>query len=94
MSRLAKVKGEVPSLKAFMMRGDVLSLYRSYVRATRNARWETIKWFRSEFERSRGETDLDTIKSQLQYGRMQLKQMQGGMMLHSSGEITRLRGSR
>lgn len=40
MSKLAEMmraKGNVPSLKAFMMRGDVLNLYRSYVRATKSA---------------------------------------------------------
>lgn len=45
------------------MRGKVLSLYRSFLRATRNipnpqARCETIDWLRGDFERKKDETDL------------------------------------
>ena len=61
---------------------------------TIEARWETIHWFREEFERARSVTDSDIIQSQLQYGRMQLKQVTGGLMLHSNGNVTRLRGLR
>lgn len=61
---------------------------------TIEARWETIRWFREEFERARNVTDSDIIQSQLQYGRMQLKQVTSGLMLHSNGNVTRLRGLR
>lgn len=59
------------------------------------ARRETIAWFRDEFERARHETDLDKIQSLLKHGRIQLKQMQSGFMLSSTGEtFAPLRGAR
>ena len=45
------------------MRNRGISLYRSFLRATRNipnpqARFETVQWLRDDFERARGVTDL------------------------------------
>lgn len=84
------------------MRSRTLSLYRKYLRATRDipnplARWETIQFFRDDVQRFQNETDLERIKDLLMQGHRFLKQMQGQMTLagaSSDGVANKLRGTR
>lgn len=90
------------TLEHFLMRSRTLSLYRKYVRATRDiphpeARWETIQFFRDDVHRFRNETDLEQIKGLLMQGHRFLKQMQGQWTLagaSSDGSANKLRGTR
>ncbi|PWN51700.1 hypothetical protein IE53DRAFT_385949 [Violaceomyces palustris] len=87
------------TLEHFLLRTRVLSLYRSFVRASREipnpqARWETIEWFRSDMDRFKRETDIDNIKDLLMQGHRSFKQMMGQMQLSSSGSFAPLRGTR
>ncbi|SNX82202.1 uncharacterized protein MEPE_00908 [Melanopsichium pennsylvanicum] len=98
----ADLKSSQLTLEHFLMRSRTLSLYRNYLRATRDipnplARWETIQFFRDDFQRYRNETDLGKIKDLLMQGHRFLKQMQGQMTLagaSSDGSVNKLRGTR
>lgn len=51
-----------PHLDQFLTRAKVLSLYRQFIRATKGfgdnaARWETVRWVRTDFERYKDVTD-------------------------------------
>ncbi|ORZ31274.1 hypothetical protein BCR44DRAFT_123331 [Catenaria anguillulae PL171] len=64
----------------FIVRGQVLSLYRSYLRQLRPLADPATKrdmrsWIRGEFERTRWESDIEKIKSHLSEGRAQLKRV-------------------
>lgn len=97
---------EFLSLKHFLMRGKALSLYRGFIRATRDipnpvARWETIQWYRDEIEREKHVRDLDRLRDLLAQGHRTLKMLQGSMSLSNvdvdaQGKMgwTRLRGLR
>ncbi|KIK71191.1 hypothetical protein GYMLUDRAFT_149914 [Collybiopsis luxurians FD-317 M1] len=68
------------TLKHFILRKQVLDLYRQAVRACRaipdpSTRRETLNWIRSEFERSKNLTDVVLIEEKLKLGRRELKQM-------------------
>ncbi len=98
----ADLKSSQLTLEHFLMRARTLSLYRKYLRATRDipnplARWETIHFFRDDVHRFRHETDLEKIKDLLVQGNRFLKQMQGQMTLAgaaSDGNANKLRGTR
>ncbi|KAJ9479846.1 hypothetical protein PHBOTO_003359 [Pseudozyma hubeiensis] len=98
----ADLKSSQLTLEHFLMRSRTLSLYRKYVRATRDipypsARWETIEFFRDDVHRFRHETDLERIKDLLMQGHRFLKQMQGQWTLagaSSEGNTNKLRGTR
>ncbi|TKY85286.1 hypothetical protein EX895_006366 [Sporisorium graminicola] len=98
----ADLKSGKLTLEHFLMRGRTLSLYRKYLRATRDipnplARWETIQFFRDDVHRFRHETDLERIKDLLIQGNRFLKQMQGQMTLagaSADGSTNKLRGTR
>ncbi|KDE07482.1 hypothetical protein MVLG_02346 [Microbotryum lychnidis-dioicae p1A1 Lamole] len=67
-------------LDYFVNHAKSLSLYRSFIRATRNlgtleARWHTIKWIRTDFERYKGLVDSQQAKTLLSLGARQLKQL-------------------
>lgn len=67
-------------LHKFILRGQVVSLYRSYIRALRESiddktKGELKKEIRREFEAHRGATDFFTIKYLLSDGRTRLKQL-------------------
>ena len=82
----ANLRSSQLTLEHFLMRSRTLSLYRKYLRATRDipnpvARWETINFFRDDVQRFRHETDLERIKDLLMQGHRFLKQMHGQMTL-------------
>ncbi|KAF9650743.1 hypothetical protein BDM02DRAFT_3092573 [Thelephora ganbajun] len=68
-----------PSLKHFILKQQVLNLYRSAIRATgslpRHARSETIAWVRHEFERNRHLEDTEKIKDKLAACERELRQV-------------------
>ncbi|GJN93503.1 hypothetical protein Rhopal_006560-T1 [Rhodotorula paludigena] len=73
-------------LDYFINRANALSLYRQFIRATRSlgdfqARWETVRWVRSDFERYRDVVDSEKAKTLLALGQRQLKQM------HATGSL-------
>ncbi|SCV70359.1 BQ2448_1753 [Microbotryum intermedium] len=77
----------------FVNHAKSLSLYRSFIRATRNlgnleARWDTLKWIRTDFERYKGLVDSEKAKSLLSLGARQLKQ------LNSTGSLIGTDGSK
>lgn len=91
------------TLEHFLLRSRGLALYRTYLRATRDipnpeARWETIQFFRQDFERNSHVTELDNIKDLLMQGHRFLRQMQGQMSLagapSSDMQLPKLRGTR
>ncbi|KAJ1033986.1 hypothetical protein NDA18_000860 [Ustilago nuda] len=98
----ADLKSSQLTFEHFLMRSRTLSLYRKYLRATRDipnplARWETIQFFRDDVQRFQNETDLERIKDLLMQGHRFLKQMQGQMTLagaSSDGVANKLRGTR
>ncbi|KAI0274705.1 complex 1 protein-domain-containing protein [Gloeopeniophorella convolvens] len=68
------------SLRHFILRHEVLNLYRRAVRASRSipdpvTRRETVSWLRAEFERNRHIQDLDLIEDKLRTGRRELNQI-------------------
>jgi len=76
-------------LHHFILQAQVLSFYRSVIRATRFipdpvARRETIKWTRDEIERNRHLEDKDQIKEQLASARRMMKQLLPGFQLAAS----------
>jgi len=66
-------------LQAFIVRGQVLSLMRQLIRATRNAPTDTRAELRCEirrcFEQATGHTDRVTVKHLLSDGRIKLKML-------------------
>ncbi|KAI9512791.1 complex 1 protein-domain-containing protein [Russula earlei] len=68
------------SLKHFILKQRVLSLYRTAIRASRvipdpATRKETLSWIRAEFERNKHIVDLDLIGAKLRAGRRELEQI-------------------
>ncbi|KAF8807564.1 hypothetical protein BYT27DRAFT_7100046 [Phlegmacium glaucopus] len=69
-----------PTLKHFILRQQVISLYRHAIRASKGipdpvTRRETIHWFRSEFERNRDLTDVLLIEINLKMARREIKRI-------------------
>ncbi|KAJ3719717.1 complex 1 protein-domain-containing protein [Lentinula raphanica] len=68
------------TLKHFILRQQVLNLYRQAFRACRvipdlNTRRETLGWIRAEFERNKHLSDVTDIEEKLKIARRELKQM-------------------
>ncbi|KAF9569729.1 hypothetical protein CPC08DRAFT_6865 [Agrocybe pediades] len=66
------------TLKHFILKSQVIALYRHAIRASRVipdpvTRKETVAWIRSEFERNRQLTDLDVIENKLKVTRREIK---------------------
>ncbi|KAK2143251.1 hypothetical protein LSH36_859g00012 [Paralvinella palmiformis] len=79
--------GKVLSLKQFMRRAEVLHLYRDILRAVRQIPNETdrkqmLEWARTDFRKNMNETNEDSIKIMMAYGKKTLKQFQN--VLHLS----------
>ncbi|WVR07810.1 hypothetical protein IAU60_004853 [Kwoniella sp. DSM 27419] len=69
-----------PSLQHFIIRAEMLQAYRGAVRATRplpdsRTRRETLDFLRADFERLRGEHDVNKLRSNLSHFNKLLKQM-------------------
>ncbi|XP_023703687.2 LYR motif-containing protein 2 isoform X3 [Cryptotermes secundus] len=65
----------------FMLRQQVLKLYRSFLRAIRDvpdeeSRKELLEWARSDFKNNKHHTDEYAIKMLISHGERQLKQLQ------------------
>ncbi|KIK04241.1 hypothetical protein K443DRAFT_4715 [Laccaria amethystina LaAM-08-1] len=70
----------LPTLKHFILKQQVLNLYRSIIRASRSipdpvTRRETVAWVRSEFERNRHLTDVLLIQDKLTLARREMRQI-------------------
>ncbi|PWN25169.1 hypothetical protein BDZ90DRAFT_234371 [Jaminaea rosea] len=96
------------TLQHFLYQSQALSLYRSYLRASRGipnpqARRETIDFYRSQYfapsANGKGkwlDEDLEKVRDWLAQGHRDLKMQRGSMMLggDGSGEYAKLRGRR
>ncbi|KAI8369141.1 complex 1 protein [Choanephora cucurbitarum] len=77
------------TLDHFILRGQVISLYRSIVRCTKgmdkaNAK-DLIQFARADFERHRHETNLESIRSLISVGKYQMHSLQSSVSLaHTS----------
>ncbi|KAI9484023.1 MAG: hypothetical protein EXX96DRAFT_560541 [Benjaminiella poitrasii] len=79
------------TLDHFILRGQVISLYRQIVRCTKgmnksDAR-ELIRWARADFDRHRKETDIDTIRSLLSSGKHQMHSLQSSVSLAQTNRM-------
>ncbi|XP_046977862.1 LYR motif-containing protein 2 [Vanessa cardui] len=77
------------NLKQFLLRQEVLKLYRDIFRTIRkvadeNTRLELKEWARSDFKNNKHHSDETTIKSMLYYGRKSLKDLQKSLALSDS----------
>ncbi|XP_050067673.1 LYR motif-containing protein 2 [Anopheles maculipalpis] len=87
MSKLPKA---ALSLKQFMLRQEVLKLYRSIFRTIRqvpdaSSRRELREWARADFRSNRNQTDELAIKMLLQHGNRNLKELQTSLELSGTG---------
>ncbi|KAI8073271.1 hypothetical protein BC940DRAFT_290966, partial [Gongronella butleri] len=73
------------TLNHFLLRGQVLSLYRKLIRCTKGLNKsdadELRHWIRADFERYRNERDLDKIKNLITVGQHQMHTLQGSVSL-------------
>ncbi|XP_026748749.1 LYR motif-containing protein 2 [Galleria mellonella] len=86
MSKLSKT---TLSLKQFMLRQEVLKLYRDIFRTLRlvtddTTRNELKEWARADFRNNMHHTDETTIKARLYYGKKSLKDLQHSLALSRS----------
>ncbi|KAJ8084198.1 hypothetical protein PM082_002965 [Marasmius tenuissimus] len=68
------------TLKHFILRQQVLDLFRHAIRASRDipnttARRETVAWIRSEIERNRALTDTSLIEEKLKICRREINEI-------------------
>ncbi|KAI6363196.1 hypothetical protein MCOR25_005982 [Pyricularia grisea] len=88
-SRPASRLGPTLDLESFIRRSKVMSLYRSFVRATYKiedpqTRKETLQYFRAEFESNRGVTDASHVSHLLSMGRTMLGSIERSVNQRSS----------
>ncbi|VVD00639.1 LYR motif-containing protein 2 [Leptidea sinapis] len=74
------------SLKQFLLRQEVLKLYKDIFRTLRKVpdaktRKELEEWTKNDFRNNQHHTDIVTIKSMLHYGRKSLKDLQRSLSL-------------
>lgn len=78
------------SLDHFLIRSQVISLYRQIVRCTKGmdkpSAKEIIQWARADFERHRHETNIDNIKSLISSGKHQMHSLQNSVYLAQAGK--------
>jgi len=77
----SKVPQATMTLKQFMLRQQVLKLYRSSLRAIRGipdeeSKNEALQWVRTDFRNNKHHTDEYVIKMLMYHGERQLKQLQ------------------
>ncbi|XP_063381971.1 LYR motif-containing protein 2 [Cydia fagiglandana] len=77
------------SLKQFMLRQEVLKLYRDIFRTLRyvsdeSTRLELKEWARTDFRNNKHHTDEATIKSMLFYGKKALQDLEKSLALSRS----------
>lgn len=84
---MSKIKSAL-NLKQFMLRQEVLKLYRDLHRTIRqvpdeNNRKELKLWLREDFQKNKTQTEVLEIKMSIQIGLRSLKELQNS--LHLSG---------
>lgn len=77
----SKIPQATMTLKQFMVRQQVLKLYRSLLRAIRGIpdegnKNEVLQWVRTDFKNNKHHTDEYVIKMLIHHGERQLKQLQ------------------
>ncbi|CAB3246788.1 unnamed protein product [Arctia plantaginis] len=77
------------NLKQFLLRQEVLKLYRDIFRTLRKVkdegtRAELKEWARSDFRNNMHHNDETTIKAMLNHGKKSLKDLQNSMALSNS----------
>ncbi|XP_028159800.1 LYR motif-containing protein 2 [Ostrinia nubilalis] len=77
------------SLKQFLIRQEVLKLYREIFRTIKlvsdeNTRIELKEWARTDFRNNMHHKDETTIKAMLHYGKKSLKDLQSSLALSKS----------
>ncbi|KFB50278.1 AGAP011816-PA-like protein [Anopheles sinensis] len=90
---MSKIPKAALSLKRFMLRQEVLKLYRTIFRTIRqvpdeSSRHELREWARHDFRSNMNQTDELAIKMLLQHGNRNLKQLQTSLELSGTGPIT------
>ncbi|KAM7345212.1 LYR motif-containing protein 2 [Cochliomyia hominivorax] len=85
---MTKIAKTTLSLKQFMLRQEVLKLYRDIFRTIRavpdtNSQQELRAWARQDFRVNQQQTDEVAIKMLIQYGRRSLNELR--QSLHLSG---------
>ncbi|XP_058129609.1 LYR motif-containing protein 2 [Anopheles ziemanni] len=91
---MSKIPKAALSLKQFMLRQEVLKLYRTIFRTIRqvpdeSSRHELREWARSDFRNNMNQTDELAIKMLLQHGNRNLKQLQTSLELSGTGSSTK-----
>ncbi|KOB66085.1 LYR motif-containing protein 2 [Operophtera brumata] len=86
---MSKLPKSALSLKQFLLRQEVLKLYREIFRSTKYAPNETTRrelrdWARTDFRNNMHHTDEVTIKALLHYGNKSLKDLQHSLALSKS----------
>ncbi|KAL7418347.1 hypothetical protein Q5752_006805 [Cryptotrichosporon argae] len=86
-----------PSLQHFIVQAEIVASYRKAVRATRTlpdepTRRETLDFLRSDLDRLRTVSELETLKSSLQTFNRTLKQLAPSMGLAGNTAGARLVG--
>ncbi|XP_068617312.1 LYR motif-containing protein 2 [Battus philenor] len=85
----SKLPKKALNLKQFLLRQEVLKLYREIFRTLRKVPDETTRlelkdWARSDFKNNKHHTDETAIKSMLFYGRKSLKDLERSLGLSKS----------
>ncbi|XP_046560427.1 LYR motif-containing protein 2-like [Haliotis rubra] len=83
---MASRLGNTIPFKQFMLRSEVLKLYRDIMRAIRQVsdadhRRELTEWVRHDFKQNKHHQDEETIKMMLMKGRMSLKELESAIHL-------------
>ncbi|XP_030375322.1 LYR motif-containing protein 2 [Scaptodrosophila lebanonensis] len=83
---MSKIPKTTLNIKQFMLRQEVLKLYRDILRTIRQvpdkgSQWELRSWARHDFQNNRGQTDEVAIKMLLQHGRRSLGELQTSLEL-------------
>ncbi|XP_030020650.2 LYR motif-containing protein 2 [Manduca sexta] len=85
----SKLPKSALNLKQFLLRQQVLKLYREIFRTIRHVpdestRIELKQWARTDFRNNMHHTDQTAIKSMLHYGKKSLKDLQHSLALSKS----------
>ncbi|XP_052741176.1 LYR motif-containing protein 2 [Bicyclus anynana] len=85
----SKLPKQTLSLKQFLLRQEVLKLYRDIIRTLRkvpdeSTRLELKEWARTDFRNNKHHSDETTIKSMLHYGRKSLDDLRKSLALSDS----------
>ncbi|XP_055531584.1 LYR motif-containing protein 2 [Wyeomyia smithii] len=88
---MSKLPKSALSLKQFMLRQEVLKLYRTIFRTIRlvpdaSSRQELREWARSDFRANKHQTEEIAIKMLIQHGNRSLKELQTSLDLSGSSK--------